>query len=242
MMKKLISTPVILSSILVAIGSAAVSAQQLSPTNVIERPLVLADGELAVGGVVFYGEETNGDNTWQVLPTLGYGVTDKVTIGFGGIRYQFMEREQNKTGLEMAAGLGLADIRKIVGSDYSYGASLELAGKYVVTSDTALNFGIEYIRWLEESRDDRTEVALSVGFEQRLYGELSMFGQYTYSDLHDFNKNESHAGSLGLNYTLSKQSDIGAVVSYSDFDALENGYNAEHVYEKTLGMYYSYRF
>ncbi len=242
MMKKLISTPVILSSFVFALSSAAVSAQQLSPSNLVERPLVLADGEIAVGGALLFGEQTDGDNKWRALPVFGYGVTDNVTVGFGGIRYQFMERWQDKTGLEMTLGLGLTGGREVIGADDSYGVGLDLSGKYVFSSDTALTFGIEYIHWQEDKRDNRGEVALSVGFEQRLYGQLSAFGQYTYSDLHDFVEDDSHAGSLGLNYTLSKQSDIGVLVTYSNFDAQANGYKADDIYEKTAGVYYTYRF
>ncbi|REL25781.1 hypothetical protein DXX93_03885 [Thalassotalea euphylliae] len=242
MMKKLTATHLLLPSLLLAICTGAASAQALSPSNLVERPLVLKDGEVAIGGAAFYGEQTDGDDKWRLLPVLGYGLTDTVTIGFGGVRYQFMERQQDKTGLEMTLGLGLSDVREVAQADDSYGVGLDLSGKYVLSTDTALTFGAAYIHWQEDERDNRAEVALSLGFEQRVYGQLSMFGQYTYSDLHDFVEDNSHAGTLGLNYTLSKQSDIGVFATYSDFDAQANGYQAKDVFEKAAGVYYTYRF
>ena len=232
----------VLSSIALLSLSANVFAASLSPQNLVERPLTLADGELAFAGVLAWGEQTDGDNEVIVLPDVAYGVTDNFTIGLGDLRYRFIKRTNNKSGLELTAGLSYAGRLEVERGDDTDGMSIDLSGKYVINRDTAFTFSTQYVRWFEDLRDNRSEIRYSAGIQQNIYNDLTLFARYTFSDLKDFEDNSAHAGSVGVNYAFSKSSDVGFFASYSDFDAEDNGYKADNVFEKSAGIYFTTRF
>ncbi|MFD2168271.1 hypothetical protein ACFSJY_18585 [Thalassotalea euphylliae] len=235
-MKKLAST-------LLLLGLTSTAMAQ-TPKNVIERPITLADGELMFSGALMFGEQTDGEDEWIVAPGIAYGVTDDFSISLGDLRYRFMERENNGhgKGLELTFGIGFEGQREVRGADDSNGVYADITGKYVFNRDTAAYFSTAYVHWGEDKRDDRSEIRYTVGIQQNLINNVSAFASYTYSDLRDFEDDSANAGSVGLNYALSKTMDVGMFVSYSDFDAEDNGYKADDIFEKSAGIYFATRF
>jgi len=235
-MKKLITTIALLSI------TSSVFAASTSPQNLVLRPLVLADSELAISGAVLYGEQTDKDEEWRVLPGIAYGLTQDLTLGFGEVRYRFMSRHQNGTGLELTAGLGFEGQLAVENADDSDSIGVDLAGKYVISNDTALLFSTKYVHWNEDDRKNRSEIRYGIGIQQNIYKNVTAFANYTFSDLKDFNKNSANSGAVGVNYAYSKSTDVGMFANYSDFDAVENGYKADDVFEKSAGIYLTTRF
>lgn len=235
-MKKLITSIALLSI------TSSVFAASTSPQNLVVRPLVLADSELALSGAVLYGEQTDSEKEWRILPGIAYGLTDDLTLGFGEVRYRFISRSSNGTGLELAAGLGYEGQLEVENADDSDAVALDLTGKYVLNTNTALLFSTKYVHWDEDKRKNRSEIRYSVGIQQNIYKNVTAFANYTFSDLKDFNKNSANSGSLGVNYAYSKSTDVGMFVNYTDFDAAENGYKADDVFEKSAGIYLTTRF
>jgi len=235
-MKKLITTIALLSI------SSSVFSASTSPQNLVVRPLVLADSELALSGAVLYGEQTDDEKEWRILPGIAYGLTDDLTLGFGDVRYRLMSRSANRTGLELTAGLGYEGRLEVENADDSDAIAVDITGKYVLSSDTALLFSTKYVHWDEDKRKNRSEVRYGIGIVQNLYKNVTTFANYTFSDLKDFSKNSANSGAVGVNYAYSKTTDVGMFVNYSDFDAVENGYKADEVFEKSAGIYLTTRF
>jgi hypothetical protein len=84
-----------------------VFAETKYPENRVLRPLTLTDGTISVGGAIAWVEEEENDQRGQVNLNIGYGLTDNLTLGLGGLNYRVLARPDNKMGLELAVGLGL---------------------------------------------------------------------------------------------------------------------------------------
>lgn len=235
-MKKLITSIALLCATTTAFANSA------TPQNVVQRPMVLSDGEFQAGAALMYGEETDGGDQWQFAPYIAYGVTDDLTLGLGHARYRFLERSNDGKGLELTTGLGFTGHREVFNADDSYGVGFDISGKYVMTKDTAFLFSTQYVHWNEDKRDNRSEMRYSVGVQQNVFEHVTLFADYTFSDLKDFNDNSAQSGTIGANYALSKTTDVGMFVHYSDFDAEKNGYKADNVFEKSAGVFLSMRF
>ena len=63
-----------------------------------------------------------------------------------------------------------------------------------------------------------------------------------YRDLRDFNQSDAYAVSTGINYALTKQMDVGMNISYTNFNAVDNGFDADSDYKRNVGAYMVYRF
>ncbi len=213
-----------------------------SPANPIERPLTLAEGETVISGGLLYGKQENGDNEWGVDFGLGYGITENLSLDFSGLRYRFLARENNKTGLELTVGAGYhGELESdMFGDAHGYGA--DLAGKYVFSSDVAMLFSVGYTRWDEDRRDDRDEIHYTLGLQERIFDSVTLSASYTYRDLDDFNQDNAYAWYVGAEYNLMKNLDVGMYYGKTDFDFDLNGYDADEHYRKGLGAYVTYRF
>lgn len=228
-------------SIALLLTSASVFAETTYPTNTVLRPLTLTDGTILVAGALALGEENN-DSRGSASINLGYGLTDDITLGLGGIHYRFLAREDNKTGLELTVAAGIRDYQEsIVGGDsIAYGADVN--GKYVFNNDLAMIFSLGYVKWDEEKIKDKDEYRYTLGVQQNLTHGLSATATYTYRDLKDFHQNDAHEANVSLNYAYSKSTDLGLFANYSSFDAQDNGYKLDDNFERSIGVYAAYRF
>ncbi len=231
-----------LTALALILATSSAVAETEYPTNPILRPITLMDGTLAVTAGVVSGEESD-ENRKKTFVNLGYGITDNLTIGFGGIKYRFLAREDNKHGLELAVSYGHRGYNEYLGSnDDSVAHGLDLSGKYVFSDDLAMTFGFGAVEWSEDNREDKNEFRYMVGLQKGLTESWSTGIQYTYRDLKDFNQNEAHDVNTYLNYVYSKNMDIGLFASYSSFDAQENGYKLDNNFGRAIGIYANYRF
>ena len=230
-----------LISIALLIASSTVFAETEYPENPVLRPLTLTDGTVSVGGGLTWSEEKDDDSLGLNL-NIGYGLTDNLTLGLGGINYRILARENNETGLELTVGLGVRGFQKssVTGESIAYGTDLN--GKYVFDKDFAMIFSVGYVKWDEEVLKNKDEYRYSVGLQTDLAKDWTATARYTYRDLKDFNQSEAHEAIVGVNYAFSKSTDIGIFAGYSDFDAQENGYKLDNSYDQVAGIYANYRF
>lgn len=230
-----------LISIGLLLTSSSVFAETEYPSNPVLRPLTLTEGTVLVAGAVSVGEE-NDDSRGEVNIYAGYGLTDNVTLGLGGIHYRFLARDNNKTGLELSVAAGIRDYQEssIYGDAVAYGADLN--GKYVFDENLAMTFSLGYLKWDEENLKNKDEYRYSIGLQKNIVKDWSASIGYTYRDLKDFSQSEAHEASAGVNYAYSKSTDIGMYVGYSSFDAKENGYKQGDNFDRTVGIYAAYRF
>lgn len=223
------------------LGSSAVFAETEYPANPILRPLTLTDGTIAVGGALMWGEEK--DNSRGALSlNAAYGLTDNLTLSLNGLNYRVLARPDNEMGLELAVGLGVRGYNEsfVNGDAIAYGADLN--GKYVFNKDIAMTFSLGYVKWDEDKLKNKDEYRYSVGVQANVAKDWTASANYTYRDLKDFEQNEAHEVSVGLNYAYSKQTDIGMFIGYSNFDAIENGYKLKNSFDRVAGVYVTYRF
>ena len=117
-------------SIALLLVSSTVFAETEYPENPVLRPLTLTDGTISVGGALAWSEEDK-NNRGEINLNAGYGLTDNLTLGFGGINYRVLARPDNEMGLELSVGLGVRGYQdsKFNGDSVGYGADLN--GKYV---------------------------------------------------------------------------------------------------------------
>jgi opacity protein-like surface antigen len=230
-----------LISIALLIASSTVFAETEYPENPVLRPLTLTDGTVSVGGALAWEEEKN-DNRAALNLNIGYGLTDNLTLGLGGINYRVLARSDNETGLELAVGLGFRGFQEsqVNGDSVAYGADIN--GKYVFNKDLAMIFSVGYVKWDEEKLKNKDEYRYSIGLQTNLAKDWTATARYTYRDLKDFNQNSANEVNLGVNYAFSKNTDIGIFAGYSDFDAQENGYKLHNSYDRVAGFYAAYRF
>jgi len=234
MKKSLISMALLLTS-------SAVFAETQYPQNPVLRPLTLTDGTILVGGSLAWVEE-NDENRGELNLNAAYGLTDNVTLGFGGINYRVLARPDNQTGLELAVGLGVRGYQDSILNGDSIGYGADLNGKYVFNEDIAMIFSLGYIKWDEEKLKNKDEYRYSVGVQANVAKDWTATAIYSYRDLKDFSQNDAHEVKLGLNYAYSKSTDIGMFTGYSSFDAQENGYKLDDNFERVAGIYTTYRF
>jgi len=230
-----------LISIALLLASSAAFAETDYPQNPVLRPLTLTDGIISVGGSLAWAEE-NDDSRGELNLNAAYGLTDDLTLGFGGINYRVLARPDNKTGLELAVGLGLRGYQDSKLNGYSVGYGADLNGKYVFNENIAMIFALGYVKWDEEKLKDKGEFRYSVGVQANVAKDLTATLNYTYRDLKDFSQNDANEVNLGLNYAYSKSTDIGIFTGYSSFDAQENGYQLDDNFERVAGIYTAYRF
>lgn len=230
-----------LISIALLLASSTVFAETEYPENPVLRPLTLTDGTVSIGGSLAWVEEDD-DSHGEVNFSAAYGLTDDLTLGFGGLNYRVLARPDNEMGLELAVGLGFRGFQesKVNGDAVAYGADLN--GKYVFDKDIAMTFSLGYVKWDEEKLKNKAEYRYSVGVQANIIRDWTANASYTYRDLKDFAQNEAHEVNVGLNYAYSKSTDIGAFVGYSSFDALENGYLLDNSFDRVAGIYAAYRF
>jgi len=234
MKKSLISMALLLTS-------SAVYAEAQYPQNPVLRPLTLTDGTILVGGALAWVEE-NDENRGELNLNAAYGLTDNVTLGFGGINYRVLARPDNQTGLELAVGLGVRGYQDSILNGDSVGYGVDLNGKYVFNEDIAMIFSLGYIKWDEEKLKNKDEYRYSVGVQANVAKDWTATAIYSYRDLKDFSQSDAHEVKLGLNYAFSKSTDIGMFTGYSSFDAQENGYKLDDNFERVAGIYTTYRF
>ena len=230
-----------LISVALLLVSSAAFAEAEYPQNPVLRPLTLTDGIISVGGSLAWAEE-NDDSRGELNLNAAYGLTDNLTLGFGGINYRVLARPDNKTGLELAVGLGLRGYQDSKLNGYSVGYGADLNGKYVFNEDIAMIFALGYVKWDEEKLKNKGEFRYSVGVQANVAKDLTATANYTYRDLKDFSQNDANEVNLGLNYAYSKSTDIGIFTGYSSFDAQENGYQLDDNFERVAGIYTAYRF
>ena len=234
----------LLTALTLICASTSVLADGLSPANPVLRPLTQVDGEVALSGALAYGEESNDDKTWNLGLNAAYGITDDFTVRLSGLSYRFLAREGNKEGLELAADVGFHGIYDTLtdNDDDTVGYGFSLQGKYVFNEDLALNFGTGYTFWNGDIEQNKKEMFYSVGVQKNIFDNLTLSADYMYRDLRDFEQDNAYIASIGANYNLSKNMDIGLFVAKSDFDAVKNGYQSDHHLESAIGAYMQYRF
>ena len=229
-----------LIALLLATTTSAVSANQLSERNAVERGLTLKDGEIQLGGAVSYGKTGDEDDTGLVLGG-AFGINDDLTVGLGGVRYRFMARPGDGNGLEVTVGGGIKGHLEQNDDDvWGYGA--DVLGKYVVSNNLAFTFGAEYVFWNTPGSDNAKEYRYSVGTLYSPIDDVTFSLGYTFRDLHDFSQDNAYTVSTGVNYAWSENMDVGLAFSYSDFDAVKNGFDLKSSHKRNLGAYVSYRF
>ena len=230
-----------LISIALLLASSTVSAETEYPQNPVLRPLTLTDGTISVSGVLAWGEEKDNRHSDLNLD-INYGLTDNLMLGLGGINYRVLARPDNKTGLELMVGLGLRGYQDSKLNGHSVGYGTDLNGKYVFNDNIAMIFSLGYVKWDEEKLNNKDEFRYSVGVQANIAQDFTATASYTYRDLKDFSQNDAHEVNVGLNYTYSKNTDIGLFAGYSSFDAQENGYDLDDSFERIVGIYSEYRF
>lgn len=235
-MKRLLA----LSTLLICAPAAL--AQDLSAANPVVRTLTLQQGELAVGGGVYYGETANGDKEWKPSAALAYGLTDNLTIGPVGARYAVVRRPDNQHGLEITLEGGLMGWYETEEGDDSIGVGAGLTGKYVFNDDLAIVFNGAYVYWDEDNRPSRQECRLLLGALWRIQEDVTLFANAEYRELEDFGQDHAYGLSAGATWNLSSQMDLVVSAGYSDFSPLENGYKADSELEKQAGVSLVYRF
>ncbi|MDO6445937.1 porin [Colwellia sp. 1_MG-2023] len=239
MKKSLISMALLLASTAVFAGNQSDNTSY--PKNPILRPLTLSDGTIAVSGAVSWGEEKN-KSRGELNLNVAYGLTDNLTIGFGGLNYRILARDNNQTGLELAVGAGIRGFQDSTSNGDAIGYGADLNGKYVFNQDIAMTFSLGYVIWDEEHLANKSENRFSIGVQSKVTKNWTAFNNYTYRDLKGFSQEDSHSVTSGLNYTFSKDIDVGLYASYSDFEAQENGYKLKNNFERSAGLYATYRF
>ncbi len=225
---------------LILSASTAVSANELSKQNLVERSLTLKDSEVALSGGLYFGETDDEDDTGLGL-NAAYGLTDELTIHLGGVRYKYLPRYNDGKGLELTFGAGYKGHMERNNDDVKgYGA--DITGKYVFSRDLAMVFAAEYVFWNNPGSDNSSENRFSVGALYQPIERLTFSVDYTHRDLKDFVQNNAYTASAGVNYALTKNTDIGLTYAYSDFDAEQNGYDIDSAYQRNYGAYINYRF
>jgi opacity protein-like surface antigen len=234
MIKSLISIGLLLTS-------SVVFAETEYPENPVLRPLTLTDGTISVSGALAWGEEKD-QRRGELNLNAAYGLTDKLTLGLGGVNYRFLARQDNDTGLELTVGLGIRGFQKSSTNGESVAYGTDLNGKYVFDKDIAMIFSVGYVKWDEEVLKNKDEYRYSVGIQTNVAKDWTATARYTYRDLKDFNQSDANEVNIGINYAYSKTTDIGIFAGYSDFDAPENGYKFDNSYDRVAGIYANYRF
>jgi len=230
-----------LISIALLLTSAVAVAETEYPENPVLRPLTLTEGTISVAGALSWGEEEK-ESRGELNLNAAYGLTDNLTLGFGGINYRVLARPDNETGLELSLGLGLRGFQDSTNNGDAVGYGADLNGKYVIDKDIAMTFSLGYVKWDEDKLKNKDEYRYSIGLQANIAKDWSATATYTYRDLQDFEQNEAHEANIGINYAYNKNTNIGLFTGYSSFDAQENGYKLDNSLDHVAGVYAAYRF
>lgn len=220
------------------------TADELSERSLVKRAYTLKDGEIQIGAALGYGK-TADKNRFSVSASASYGLTDDLSISLGGLRYRALSRVDDENGLEVTIGAGLRgylERANVSGKDEVLGYGLDIAGKYVFSEQVALTFSTGYVFWNDIGADNRKEYRYSIGALYEPIRNVTFMTGFTYRDLDDFNQNDAYDISASVNYSLSKRTDVGLAFSYSDFDAIENGFKPEDAFKRNVAAYVTYRF
>lgn len=215
-------------------------ANEISKSSIVKRALTLKSNEISLGAGIGYSE-TEDSNSWGIGLAAGYGITDDWTIGIGTIRYRALARQFDEEGLELTFGGGLKGYLQR-GSQDVFGYGVDMQGKYVFDDQFAVTFGTEYIFWNDVGTDNPEEYRYSVGILFEPIDDITFSAGYAYRDLKGFVDDNANTVNAGVNYAISKQTDVGITASYSDFDAIDNGFNIDEAHKHGLGVYINYRF
>lgn len=230
-----------LFSIALLLASSTVFAATEYPGNPVFRPLTLTEGNVSIIGALLWVDEKN-DSRGEISLNTHYGFTDDLMLSLDGINYRILARPDNKTGLELAVGLGLRGNQESNVNGDSVGYGTDLNGKYVFNEDIAMTFSLGYVKWDEDKLKNKDEYRYSVGVQANLAKDWSTTAGYTYRYLKDFSQNDVHEVNVSLNYAYSDTTSIGAFAGYSSFDAQENGYKIDNSFDRVAGIYAAYSF
>jgi len=230
-----------LISISLLLASFTVFAETEYPENPVLRPLTLVDGTISIGGALAWSEEDK-ESRGEVNLNAGYGLTDNLTLGFGGLNYRVLARADNEMGLELSVALGVRGYQDSITNGDSVGYGADLNGKYVIDKDIAMTFSLGYVKWDEEKLKNKDEYRYSIGLQTNIAKDWTATVSYTYRDLKDFKQTDANEVHIGLNYAYNKNTDIGVFAGYSNFDAQENGYKLDNSFDRVAGIYAAYRF
>ena len=218
-------------------------AKELSDKSLVTRSLTAKDGEFQVWGAAGYTKKSDNDNGGYLGIDGRYGITDDWSISLGHTHYRFIDRGQSKRGLELAIGAGLKGAYELQNGDDVIGYGADITGKYVFSNETAVLFGSQYVFWnVPDTDKNLDEWRWSIGMQQEISIDVVLSANYTYRDLNGFNQSSAYDASIGFNYALTKQWDLGISVGYSDFNALKNGFKGDTAYKENAGIYVGYRF
>mgnify|MGYP000132336783 CR=1 FL=1 len=236
-MKKLI-----LASALVATAISGLVQAKDYPQNPVVRPLTLTDGTIQIVGAYSYGKQHDDDTAAGFGGNISYGLTDNLQIGFEGLTYSVLK--QKSSGFELAANIGLRGHHDSdsdnVGESLGMGASL--FGKQIINDNLAFTFGAGFTHWKEDHLDNKQEFSYTLGAMTNIAKNVTLTAHYTFRDLKDFQQDSANVVNLGLNYALSSNFDIGAAITYSDFEEMEDGVPFHERAEKSATIYAAYRF
>lgn len=222
--------------------SPYLSATELSPANPVLRSLVLMDDEMLTSVSAIYGDLEFGEDDWQANLYAAYGLTDNITIETLGIRYRFKDRPTETQGLEMTIGAGYrGELKSRIFGD-TVGAGVDITGKYIFNEDAAMTFGVGYIHWDEDIRENRHEIDYSLGFQKNLFDDFTLMANYTHRDLDGFVQSNAYNYQVGVNYNLDRDLDVGVFYADTNFKFWENFYDIDKHLTDGYGVYVNYRF
>ncbi len=235
-------TQLLITSIAATLISAtlALSAQAGEyPKNPVVRPLTLTDGTIQLTGAYAYGKQHNKDSENIFGANISYGLTNNLQIGLDGITYSLFK--DKSSGFEFATQAGLRGYFDEKEGD-SLGLGMSFIGKQIINRNFAVTFGAGYTHWDVDKQSNRSEFDYSAGFLANIASDLTLTGQYTYRDLKDFKQGHANVATIGLNYAVSSQMDIGTSFTWSDFEEEYNGKAFQETPEKMVGIYANWRF
>lgn len=231
-------TQLLIATIISAAFAANTQAADY-PTNPVERPLTLNKSTVELTGAYAYGKQHDKDHDNIFGGNVSYGLTDDLQIGLDGITYSLFK--DTSSGFELATQAGVRGYFDEKQGD-SLGLGMSVLGKQIINKNLAVTFGAGYTHWKIDNMNNRSEYDYSVGFLMNVAQDLTLSGNYTYRDLKDFKQSHANTTSLGLNYTVSSQLDIGTVLSYSDFNEDYQGLAMQETPEKLAAVYATWRF
>ncbi len=233
-MKKLILLPIAT----LAIFSTTNQANEY-PQNPVVRPLTLTQSTIELTGAYFYGKQHNNDHDSILAANIAYGLTDNLQLALDGISYSFLKNKHS--GLELAVKAGINGYYNDKNGD-NLGLGFSLLGKQIINKNFAFTFAAGYTHWNLDNLADREEYDYSVGMLMNIAPQLTLTAQYTYRDLKGFQQSHANSTSVGLNYAIEKNIDIGFISSYSDYNEQANNYALLETPEAAAGLYINYRF
>ncbi len=229
----------ILITSLIAVALSTMAHSTKYPKNPVIRPLTLTESTVELTGAYLYGKQYDKDVVVTLTSNIAYGLTDDFQIGLDGITYSLFKNKSS--GFELATQAGLRGYFEDKVGD-SLGLGISLLGKQIINDNLAFTFGAGYSHWDIDNLDNKYEFDYSVGFLANIAPNLTLSGQYIYRDLKDFKQSHANLSSVGLNYTLTDDLDVGTTFTYSDFAEKNNNFALLETPETTVGAYLRWRF